>query len=255
MLTARTWSARSRVATPANVARGVVRTPAAGACGVARACVAGFDLRVLRVALPGPVVPAGARIVVTTEVENRGREAAPVSELRLCFAHLPQRAGGREMVDAVPLPALGPGERVVVRHALELPTKDRGTSNRAVTADVDPDHTLGERDVTNNAATSAPASSRLPTLQLLTIDLPANARAGAALPVTLAVRNTSAVAASPATDMQISGLLVCPIPNVQVTYGGGPYRLELPPSCRGRPRPTACSCLTRHAVTRIRRHA
>lgn len=32
----------------------------AAACGAARACVSGWDLRVLRVALPGPLVPVGA---------------------------------------------------------------------------------------------------------------------------------------------------------------------------------------------------
>lgn len=207
---------------------GLVRTPAVGACGAARTCVAGFDLRVLRVALPGPLVPAGARIVVTTEVENRGRIAAPVSEIRLCLVQLPQTSCGRMMLDAVPLPALGPGEHVVVRHALELPTKDRETTNWAVAAEVDPDRTLGERDVTNNAAVSAPTAGRLPTLQLLTVDLPTDARAGAALPVTLAVRNTSTVASSPATDLQISGGLGCPSPIYQVTFGGGPYRLAVP---------------------------
>lgn len=207
---------------------GLVRTPAVGACGAARTCVAGFDLRVLRVTLPGPLVPAGARIVVTTEVENRGRIAAPVSEIRLCLVQLPQTSCGRMMLDAVPLPALGPGEHIVVRHALELPTKDRETTNWAVAAEVDPDRTLGERDVTNNAAVSAPTAGRLPTLQLLTVDLPTDARAGAALPVTLAVRNTSTVASSPATDLQISGGLGCPSPIYQVTFGGGPYRLAVP---------------------------
>lgn len=207
---------------------GVVRTPAAGACGVARVCVGGFDLRVLRVAVPGPLVPAGARIVVATEVENRGRLAAPVSELRLCVVQVPQSHCGRMMLDAVPLPALAPGERVLVRHALELPTKDREASNWAVAAEVDPDHTLGERDVTNNAAVSTPTASRLPVLQLLTVDLPADARAGAAFPVTVAVRNTSTVASSPATDLQISGGLGCPSPIYQVTFGGGPYRLAVP---------------------------
>lgn len=207
---------------------GVTRTAAIGACGVARACVPGWDLRVVRVALPGALVPAGARVVVTTEVDNRGRQQAPVSELRLCFAQLTQRGCGRAMLDAIALPALGPGERVLVRHAIELPTKDRETSDWAVAAEIDPDHTLGEHDVTNNAAVSAPTSSRLPTLQLLTVDLPADARAGTPFPVTLAIRNTSTVASSPATEVQISGVLICPSPIYQLTFGGGPNRLAVP---------------------------
>ena len=65
---------------------GVTVVRAGGACGVARACAPGWDLRVARVALPGPLVPAGATVVATAEVENRGRQPAPPSELRLCFA-------------------------------------------------------------------------------------------------------------------------------------------------------------------------
>ena len=49
---------------------GVTVVRAGGACGVARACAPGWDLRVARVALPGPLVPAGATVVATAEVEN-----------------------------------------------------------------------------------------------------------------------------------------------------------------------------------------
>lgn len=203
-----------------------------GACGVARACVAGWDLRVTRVALPGPLVPVGARVVVTAAVENRGRQPAPAAELRLCVAQLPLRGCGLvargDARDAVALPPLGPGERVVVRHALALPVSDREASGIAAAAEIDPDRTLGERAGADNAAVSAPATTRLPVLQLLAVDLPADPRAGSAFPVTLAVRNVSTVAPSPATELQLSGALMCGTPRYQLTFGGGPHRLAVP---------------------------
>lgn len=204
----------------------------AGACGVARACVAGWDLRVTRVALPGPLVPAGAQIVVTAEVENRGRQPAPPSELRVCFADnfvfsTGGAACGRQMLDAVAVPALAPGARAVVRHAVELPTKDREVERWAIAAEIDPDSTLAERDRTNNAARSTETASRLPTLQLLTADVPGEGRAGTALPVTVRVRNTSTVATSAPTDLQLEGYAACN-PGPMTNWGGGPYRLAVP---------------------------
>lgn len=211
---------------------GTTLVRATGACGAARACVPGWDLRVLRVALPGPLVPVGAAVVVTTEVENRGREAAPASELRLCFGeadffgHPAGGAGcGRRMLDAVALPALPPGARAVVRHAVDLPNKTSEVEHWTMAAEVDPDNTLGERDRSNNAARSAETASRLPTLQILTAELPADPRVGAPFPVTLAVRNTSTVTASPATDLQLEGAGYCAGGG---SWGGGPNRVAVP---------------------------
>ena len=208
-------------------------TAFAAPCGATRACVPGWDLRVLRVALPGPIVPTGARVVVTTEVENRGRQPAPASELRICFSvrdplGVPERpACGRRMLDAVALPALAAGQHVVVRHAIELPIKDREAAHWTIDADIDPDNTLGERDRSNNGGRSAETSSRLPTFQILTLDLPADPRPGAPFPVTLAVRNTSTAASSPAVDLQLEGSRFCGGAS-GAEWGGGPNRVAVP---------------------------
>jgi hypothetical protein len=150
------------------------------------------------------LLPAGTHVVIPAEVEDRGRQPAAVAELRLCFGQLPLRGCGLvsrgDAYAAVALPPLGPGERVVIRRALALPGGDRELSGLAATADVDPDRILGERTV-DDVAVSAPATTRLPVLQLLSVDLPSEPRAGSAFPVTLAVRNVSTVALSPATEL------------------------------------------------------
>lgn len=212
---------------------GVTIARTSGTCGVSRVCAPGWDLRVARVALPGPLVPTGGTVVITAEVENRGRQPAPPSEVRFCFAQagfatLSDQVGcGRRMLDAVAVPALAPGEHALVRHAIELPVKDHEVEGWAVEAEVDPDNTLGEHDRSNNAARSAQAASRLPTLQMLTADVPAEGRAGTPLPITVAVRNTSTVATSPATELQLAGNLWC-VGGVSASWGGGPNRVAVP---------------------------
>ncbi|HEY0778268.1 MAG TPA: hypothetical protein VGD56_09905, partial [Gemmatirosa sp.] len=111
--------ARAFDITPADT--GVTLGQVAGACGVARACVPGWALRVTHVALPGPLLPVGARIVVTTAVENHGRQPAPASELRFCFAgglfgRGAPGCGTAHVLDVAPVPPLAPGARAVVRH-------------------------------------------------------------------------------------------------------------------------------------------
>lgn len=129
------------------------------------------------------------------------------------------------MLDAVALPALPPGTRAVVRHAVDLPNKTTEVEHWTMAAEVDPENTLGEHDRSNNAARSAETASRLPTLQILTADLPADPRVGAPFPVTLALRNRSTVATSPATDLQLEGSGYCPAGG---NWGGGPNRVALP---------------------------
>ena len=210
---------------------GVTIARTSGACGVARACVPGWDLRVMRVTLPGPLVPTGAQVIVTTEIENRGRQPAPPSELRLCFGEtkvfgVQQGSGcGRRMLDAVAVPGLAAGERVRVRHAVALPTNDHEAEGWTIAAEVDPDGTLGERDRSNNVARSAPTSSRLATLQFLSADATADGRVGAALPVTVSIRNTSTVSTSTATELQLEGYGGC---TATGNWGGGPNRVAVP---------------------------
>jgi hypothetical protein len=103
----------------------------------------------------------------------------------------------------------------------------RERSGLAAAADVDPDRVLGERTA-DAAAVSAPAATRLPVLQVLAVDLPADPRAGSAFPLTLAVRNASTVAPSPATELQLSGALTCGSPIFRLAFGGGPNRLAVP---------------------------
>lgn len=216
------------LAHPIALDTGLTRVPAPGACGTARVCVPGWELRVLRVALPGPLVPARERVLVTTEVENRGRQPAPAAELRLCVPALAERGCHRTRLDVVTLPALAPGERAVVRRAITWPVQDRELADVRVVADLDQGHTPGAHDAAEHVATSAPAATRLPSLEILTLDVPADAGVGTAFPVVLVVRNTSSVAASPATELQLAGSMPCPAPVFHVEFGGAPNRVAVP---------------------------
>jgi CARDB len=198
-------------------------------CGARRSCVPGWDLRVVRVTLPGRAVPAARRCTVVTEIENRGRSAAPASEVRLCMT-VGGALGGCQhamlALDVLPVPALAPGAtaRLVYVAQLTDPNEYQGWT---VVAEIDPDEATAEANRANNAGRSTPTDSRLPELQWLAVDLPPTATVGHPLRVTLRVRNKSAVATSEPTDLQFSGANSCPYPTPN-EWGGGPNRLILP---------------------------
>jgi hypothetical protein len=215
----------------------------------ARRCPGGYDLVVRAVRLPGPELPAGAPVVVATEIANRGARPAPAAELVLCRAR-PDRstcAGDADAGDAgangagvtrallrVPVAPLAPGRRVLVRAAVPLTPPGRETADVAVTAEVGPVAGRGRvqpatglrENEDDNAATSDPARVVLPALQWAAADVPASARAGAPLPVTLRLRNASAAASAP-TDVQLSGVYFCSATRA-VNWGGGRHRVAVP---------------------------
>lgn len=204
-----------------------VLAPAAP-CGPQRACAAGWDLRVVSVTLPGPEVPAGAPFVARVEVENRGRVAAPASEATLCLTRYTSEACAKPetVVAIVPLPTLGPGERAVIRRTAEVPERALETQGWIVVAEVDREGATPEASRANNVGRSAAVAARLPALQFHTVELPEAPRVSAALPVTLRLRNTSAVAASRPTDLQLAGYVECGLSSA--AWGGGPNRVAVP---------------------------
>lgn len=210
----------------------------------ARRCPGGYDLVVRAVRLPGPEVPAGAPVVVATEIANRGARPAPAAELVLCRARSDRlTCAGDESSDGVgatralarvAVASLAPGHRVLVRVAVPLAPPGRETADVAVTAAVGPvagrgrvQPATGIRENTDDhAATSDAARVVLPALQWAAADVPTTARAGVPLPVTLRLRNASAAASAP-TDVQLSGFYFCS-PSKAVEWGGGRHRVAVP---------------------------
>lgn len=192
------------VRVPAAPDSGLAHTRATAACGTARLCVAGWDLRVLSVALPDTMLETGARVGVATVIENRGRAASPASELQLCWGD------GESCVDRIQtldVPALASGERVRIAQPVTLANLPRTAGDRwTVIAAVDPDNATGEANRANNAGRTRPFGIDRPALQFLALDLPPQTREGAKeMRVTVRIRNKAFIATSPATEVQFGG--------------------------------------------------
>jgi hypothetical protein len=210
----------------------------------ARRCPAGYDLVVRTVRLSGPEVPAGTPVVVATEVANRGARSAPAAELVLCRARPAQftcagdegadGSGATRALARVAVAPLTSGARVLVRTAVPLAPPGRETADIAVTAEVGPVAGRGRvqpatglpENTDDNAATSDAARVVLPAFQWAAADVPAAARAGVPLPVTLRLRNASAATSAP-TEIQLSGSFFCS-PTNAVDWGGGRHRVGVP---------------------------
>jgi hypothetical protein len=220
---------------------GTVALDALPDCAVRR-CPGGYDLVVRAVRLPGPEVPAGAPVVVATEIANRGARPAPAAELVLCRAQAARfTCAGDEGPDGVTralarvaVAPLAPGRRVLVRTTVPLAAPGREGPDVAVTAEIGPVAGRGRvqpatglrENEDDNAATSDPARVVLPALQWAAADVPAAARAGVPLPLTLRLRNASAAASAP-SDVQLSGHYFCSATRA-ISWGGGRHRVAVP---------------------------
>jgi hypothetical protein len=173
----------------------------AQACGTARVCVPGWDLRLVSVRLPAAEVPRNVRVPVTLVVENRGRTAAPVSEVQICAeARTPCGA----LVASVPVPALGPGEQLRVVVPYQSPGSDDALIR--LFALIDPDNATKESNRTNNAGQSEFAHTRRPSVVIAGIETPREVGPDGELPIVLRVRNPSAIIPAPATVVTLRGM-------------------------------------------------
>jgi hypothetical protein len=177
---------------------GTRRTKATEACGPRRACVPGWDLRVLQVTVPGPLVPRGQPLHLTTVVENRGLAAAPATEVALCYSR-GQTCDAR--IDILPIPSLASGERLTFARYVKTGGQDR---DGVVRVEIDLDRVTEASNRDNDAAVSAPFRTTSPELQWVALEVPPTLASGQAVPVRLRVRNKSTVAVSQSVEVQVA---------------------------------------------------
>lgn len=176
---------------------GVFALPNLPPCGQ-RPCPPGPSLRVVRVAPPAPHIPTSATIPVTVEFENRGRNATAPVDVRLDLTN----PFGPESRDVFTLRPLRTGERVRVVRAFRTPQD--GGSNR-LGAWVEPGGD-GRPGLGIAPGQSEPFQLEGPVLQWVRVDVPGQVPVGAPVRLAFAVRNASAAATAPATEVAIQTL-------------------------------------------------
>lgn len=170
-------------------------------CGVERQCVAGYDLRVLRVTAPDSVYGVRASTVVSVELDNRGRAGAPPTDLVVTVDGKDYRAE---------LPALASGAKAIVRVPVRMPTSADQETRIEAAFDLEATALARDGNVENNRAVSREIVIEYPRLVWQRFDSPAEVRRTAPIALRGIVRNASRAAMSPPTDvsMWLYGCLV-----------------------------------------------
>jgi len=180
---------------------GITNDPNVLRCGQQLACVEGWELRVLGTEVPTDRLPAGAVILAQTEIQNRGQEASPAVEVRICAvqerdSHANSCHGRFELVT---LPPVRPGETVALRKPVVVPASE---GRYRVGVRIDPDGLSGQRSGSNGIGVSDVFLSDLPGLQWLSIDAGGPYWEPGPMRVRFEVRNESFVSATDSIVVQ-----------------------------------------------------
>jgi len=179
---------------------GLPEVVATAICGEDLACVDGWEIRILELAVSATHIPVRTEFPVRVRIQNRGTEASPLGEAHLCVGRYTSssdcRAGTRTLLS---IPSIESGGTVDLTPSVRAP--DTEVSDHPVVLVPDPDRLW--QGVRMEVARSQPISVEQPKLQFLELEAdPVRHRSGR-LTARGTIRNPSVATATPAVEMTV----------------------------------------------------